>query len=298
MDQRLAAFVEVVEQKGFSRAASTLHMTQPAVSQQIRALERDLGARLLERSNRYLHLTAAGEIVYEHARQILELEERMRRYVSDLTQAASGSLAIGASYTIGEYLLPHALAAFRRRHPLVTPTVTIANTQRIAELVVARRLEAGLVEGDVFLPQAQARPLFEDRLTIVAPPEHRLAGSRDIALSELARETWIVREEGSGTRAASDSFFANYALSSVSRLEFGSTQMIKEAVLAGMGVSLLSRWATRREVAQGALVELAAPGTPCVRQFSVLTLRSRFQTRALEVFLRLLDEMAPSLAAE
>ncbi len=298
MDQRLAAFVAVVEQKGFSRAGGALHMTQPAVSQQVHALERELGARLLERTNRYLHLTPAGEIVYEHARQILELEERMHRYVSDLTQAASGALTIGASYTIGEYLLPRALAAFRRRYPLVMPAVTIANTQRIAELVVARRLELGLVEGDVTLPQALARPLLEDQLTIVALPGHRLAGRSDIPPSELARETWIVREEGSGTRAVSDTFLTDHALASAVRLEFGSTQMIKEAVAAGMGISLLSRWVTRREVAQGALVELAAQGTPCVRLFSVLTLRSRFQTRALEVFLRLLDELAPDLAAE
>ena len=297
MDQRLAAFVAVVEQEGFSRAGLTLHMTQPAVSQQVQALERELGARLLERSNRFLHLTPAGEIVYDHARQILEVEERMRRYVSDLTNVASGSLTIGASYTIGEYLLPLVLAAFQRRYPLVTPAVTIANTQHVAELVVARRLDLGLVEGEVTLPQAQTQPLLEDRLTIIAPPGHRLAGRSEVAPEELAGATWIVREAGSGTRAASDAFMADHGLRSVAQLEFGSTQMIKEAIAAGMGISLLSRWATRREVAQGALAELPVAGTPCVRQFSALTLRSRFRTRALDVFLRLLDEMTPALAA-
>ncbi len=297
MDQRLAAFVAVVEQEGFSRAGLALHMTQPAVSQQVQALERELGARLLERSNRFLHLTPAGEIVYDHARQILEVEERMRRYVSDLTNAASGSLTIGASYTIGEYLLPLVLATFQRRYPRVTPAVTIANTQHVAELVVARRLDLGLVEGDVTLPQAQTHPLLEDRLTIIAPPGHRLVGRSDVAPEDLAGETWIVREAGSGTRAASDAFLTDHGLRSVAQLEFGSTQMIKEAIAAGMGISLLSRWATRREVAQGALAELSVADTPCVRQFSALTLRSRFQTRALDVFLRLLDEMTPKLAA-
>ncbi len=296
MDQRLAVFVAVVEQAGFSRAGAALHMTQPAVSQQVQSLERELGAPLLERSNRFLHLTPAGEIVYEHARQIIELEERMRRYVSDLTQVASGSLTIGASYTIGEYLLPRVLAAFQRRYPLVAPAVTIANTQRVAELVVARRLELGLVEGEVVLPQAQTHPLLEDRLTIIAPPGHRLASQRDIPPDALAAEIWIVREAGSGTRAVSDAFFAGHALSAVARLEFGSTQMIKETVAAGMGIALLSRWATRNEVERGALVELAVRDTPSVRHFSALTLRSRFQTQALAVFLRLLDEMTPALA--
>jgi DNA-binding transcriptional LysR family regulator len=298
MDQRLAAFVAVVEQEGFSRAGATLHMTQPAVSQQVQSLERELGAQLLERSNRFLHLTPAGEIVYEHARQIIALEERMRRYVSDLTQVASGSLTIGASYTTGEYLLPRVLAAFRARYPQVTPAVTIANTQRVAELVAARRLDVGLVEGDVALPQAQARPLLEDNLIIVAAPRHPLADQSEVQPGALAGDTWIVRESGSGTRAVTDAFLARHALDSVARLEFGSAQMIKEAVEAGMGISLLSRWAIRKEVARGDLIELRIAGTPCVRQFSTLTLRSRFQTKALDVFLRLLYEVAPSLAAE
>jgi DNA-binding transcriptional LysR family regulator len=297
MDQRLAAFMAVVEQKGFSRAGLVLHMTQPAVSQHVQALERELGTRLLERSNRLLHLTPAGVIVYDHARQILEIEERMRRYVSDLTNEASGSLSIGASHTIGEFMLPIVLAALQRRYPLVTPTVTIANTQHVAELVGTRRLDLGLVEGELELPQVQTFPLFEDRLTMVAPPGHCLAGCRAVAPASIAGATWLVREMGSGTRAASDAYMADHKLTSVMRLEFGSTQMIKEAIAAGMGISLLSRWATRREVSQGVLVELPVEDTPRVRRFSALMLRSRFRTGALEVFKRLLDEMTPELTA-
>lgn len=298
MDQRLTAFVAVVEHAGFARAGAALHMTQPAVSQQVQALERDLGAHLVERSNKFLRLTPAGEIVYDHARQIIELEQRMRRYVDDLTHNASGALALGASYTIGEYLLPRVLASFRTRYPLVIPSVTIANTRRIAELVMARRLDLGLVEGEVPAPQAQvrARPLLTDYLTVIAPPNHHLAGRSDIAPAELARETWIVRESGSGTRAVTDAFLAQQALNSVARLELGSTQMIKEAVEVGMGVALLSRWATHKQVASGALTELSVQGTPCERQFAVLTLHSRFQTKALDVFSRTLEELAPTLA--
>jgi LysR family transcriptional regulator, transcriptional activator of the cysJI operon len=297
MDRRLAAFVTVVEQEGFSRAAVILHMTQPAVSQQVQALERELGTPLLERSNRYLHLTSAGEIVYDYARQMVDLEERMRHSVSDLTQNTSGPLAIGASLTIGEYVLPRLLAAFHQRFPLVTPTVTIANTQRVAELVSARRLDVGLVEGEVALPQARVQPWLEDALTIVASPTHRLGDHLTIEPQELAAETWIVRESGSGTRAAADDLLARNGLDTVARLEFGSTQMIKEAVEAGMGISLLSRWAIRREVALGMLTELQVVGTPCVRQFASLTLRSRYQTKALAVFLQTLDDLSPTLAS-
>ena len=296
MDQRLAVFVAVVDHEGFSRAAVALHMTQPAVSQQVQALERELGVSLLERTNKFLHLTSAGEIVYEHARQITELEARMRRYVSDLTHVASGPLALGASYTIGEYVLPRILATLHARYPLVTPTVSIANTQRIAERVAARQLDLGLVEGDVMPQGAHVERLFDDTLTIIAPPEHPLSHQSRIAPDALATETWIVRESGSGTRAVSDAFLAQHGLNAAPRLELSSTQMIKEAVAGGMGVALLSRWATHKDVRMGALAELDVRGTPCVRAFSALTLRSRFQTKALAVFLEALHDLMPSLA--
>lgn len=297
MDQRLAVFVAVVDHEGFSRAGAALHMTQPAVSQQVQSLERELGVSLLERTNKFLHLTPAGEIVYEHARQITELDARMRRYVSDLTHVASGPLALGTSYTIGEYVLPRILAALRTRYPLITPFVTVANTQRIAELVAARQLDLGLVEGDVTLSGASMEPLFDDTLTVIAPSGHPLASQAEIDPMALAAETWIVRESGSGTRAVSDAFLAEHGLSAALRLELSSTQMIKEAVAEGMGVALLSRWATHKDARMGALAELDVRGTPRVRAFSALTLRSRFQTKALAVFLEVLHDLAPSLAA-
>lgn len=297
MDQRLAVFVAVVDHEGFSRAAGALHMTQPAVSQQVQSLERELGVSLLERTNKFLHLTPAGEIVYEHARQITELEARMRRYVSDLTHIASGPLALGASYTIGEYVLPRVLATLRTRYPLITPSVTIANTQRIAEMVAARQLDLGLVEGVVAPQGAYVERLFDDTLTVIAAPDHPLSRHSRIAPEALATETWIVRESGSGTRAVSDAFLAQQGLSAAPRLELSSTQMIKEAVAEGMGVALLSRWATHKDIRMGALAELDVRGTPCARAFSALTLRSRFQTKALAVFLETLHELTPRLAS-
>ncbi|GAC1451264.1 MAG: selenium metabolism-associated LysR family transcriptional regulator [Ktedonobacterales bacterium] len=297
MDQQLRLFTTVVEQRGFSRAAAVLHMTQPAVSQQVQALERDLGAQLLERTNKYLRLTPAGEIVYEHARQILDLEQRMRRYVDDLMQVASGPLTIGASYTIGEYLLPRILAAFQAQYPQVVPAVTIANTQRVAELVATRRIDVGLVEGQVDASLLDARPLLEDQLIVVSSSgSPRLQQAQRAALqpSELAGETLIVREEGSGTRAVTDAFFAQTQLQPAAILAFGSTQMIKGAVEAGMGVSLLSWWAVRAELALGVLAELPVTGTPCSRQFSAITPRSRFRTKAVDLFLH---ELGASIAA-
>lgn len=300
MDQRLSVFVAVVEQQSFSRAALKQHLTQPAASQQVRALERELGARLLERTNKFLRLTPAGEIVYEHARQMLEIEGRMRRYVDDLRGGAKGPLAIGASYTIGEYLLPRVLAPFQATYPQVLPAVTIANTQHIAELVAGRHLDLGLIEGSVGHSGLEARPILEDSLCVVAAAGHPLVrqslASGPLVPAALAEHTWLVREAGSGTRAVTDAFFADNALTPTTCLAFGSTQMIKEAVEAGMGLSLLSSWTIRKEVALGTLAQVPVVGTPRHRPFLVVTPRSQVRAQAVEVFVRELDGRLAGLA--
>ena len=276
-------------------------MTQSAVSQQVQALERELGAQLLERTNKYQRLTAAGDIVYEHAHHILAIEQRMRRQVDDLMQVAGGPLTIGASYTIGEYVLPRLLAPFLVAYPDIVPTVTIANTQRIAELVATRRLDLGLVEGAVTADTLVVRPLLEDVLSVVvSTSDPHLQQGRLAALrpSELADATWIVREEGSGTRAVTDAFFAQAQLQPTALLTFGSTQMIKGAVEAGLGIALLSRFVIVKEVALGALAELPVVGAPRTRQFSLITTPSRYRTKALDLFVQGLDASIAALSGE
>src|SRR5699024_338621 len=147
MDQHLQVFVHVVEKKNFSRAAEELHMTQPAVSQYIRSLEETVGTRLLERTNKYVRLNKAGEIVYHHAKEILGLYTNMQALVDDLVHKASGPLSIGASYTFGEYVLPPILAELQSIYPEIQPTLHIGNTAEIAHLVATHQLDIGIVEG-------------------------------------------------------------------------------------------------------------------------------------------------------
>jgi DNA-binding transcriptional LysR family regulator len=285
--QHLQIFVTVVEKRSFSRAAKDLHLTQPAITLHIQALERDVGARLLERTNRFVRLTKAGEIVFDHATRILSIQAQMRRCLDDLLREASGPLSIGASFTFGEYALPYLLAIFCARHPQVRPSVMIANTGQIAELVASNRLDIGLVEGEVSLPHVLSEPVSEDTLVVVAPPTFPLApilSNPTIEPNALASVRWIVREQGSGTRAATDRFFAQAGLSVTDTLELGSTQMIKEAVEAGLGCALLSRWTIRKELALGALRELQVTGLPITRQLSMLTLTTTFRTKALDEF--------------
>ncbi|MGN7409496.1 LysR family transcriptional regulator [Sporosarcina sp. SAFN-010] len=289
MDQALNVFVTVTEKKSFSRAAEDLHMTQPAVSQYIRSLEETMNVRLLERTNKYVRLTKAGEIVYHHAKEIVGLYGRMHHLVNDLSHEASGQLSIGASYTFGEYVLPHILARLLEDYPRIQPDVTIGNTAEIADLIMSRQLDVGIVEGRFKENRQLTTQAFaEDRMILVASADHPLSlKTTAIEWKELIEQTWIIREEGSGTREAVEAVFERYALTPARTMQFSSTQPIKEAVEAGLGISLLSEWAVQKEIRYGELVQLPVKDLPFVRQFSIVT-SSQYQTKALKVFLELL----------
>ncbi|MFE8698330.1 LysR family transcriptional regulator [Cytobacillus sp. FJAT-53684] len=288
MDQQLAVFVTVAEKQNFSRAAEELHMTQPAVSQYIQALERAVGTKLLERSNKYVHLNKAGEIVYHHAKEILGLYGKMHYLIDDLTNNPNGLLSIGASYSFGEYVLPHLIADMQEKYPLIKPAITIGNTKEIAELVLGHQLDVGIVEGQYQEKNLKIEPFAIDKMSIIASPKNRLSHIEgEISIADIENETWIVRENGSGTREATEKLFKQCNISPQKILEFGSTQLIKESVEAGIGISLLSDWVIRKESENGSLVVINAKGVSIKREFSVV-LRSPFQTKALSVFLELL----------
>jgi LysR family transcriptional regulator, transcriptional activator of the cysJI operon len=288
MDQHLHVFVTVVERGNFSRAAEELHMTQPAVSQYIQSLENTMGTKLLERNSKFVRLNKAGEIVYYHAKEILGLYTKIHSLIDDLTNKTSGPLSVGASYTFGEYVLPHIIAHMQKEYPLINPAITIGNTKEIAKLVRGHQLEVGIVEGQFKDRHLVIEPFAVDSMRVIASPKHRLAEkSKGVSLSELEEETWIVRERGSGTREASEKTFNEYEISPKRILEFGSTQLIKESVEAGIGVSLLSDWAIQKEYAAGNLSIINIKGLSITRNFSIV-LRSSFQTKALQVFLKLI----------
>lgn len=287
MDQHLNVFLAVAEKKNFSRAAEELHMTQPAISQYIRALEESIGTRLLERTNKYVRLNKAGEIVYHHAKEILGLYTNMQNLVDDLTKKANGPLSIGASYTFGEYVLPRIIARMQESYPDIQPTVTIGNTSLIADLVSTHQLDVGIVEGHFKEQQLKVDRFAEDDMYVVSSPYHSLACQDSVKAEDLEHETWIVRESGSGTREATEKMFRSLNLSPAKQMNFSSTQPIKEAVEAGLGISLLSQWAIQKELRHGELKIVNIEGFPFRRQFSIIT-KSLFQTKALEIFINLL----------
>ncbi len=285
MDQNLRVFVTVAERKNFTRTAEELCMTQPAVSQYINALERIVGTKLLERNNKFVRLTKAGEIVYHHATEILGLYTRMHCLVDDLMHTAHGALSVGASYTFGEYVLPHIIASLHKNYPSVKPAITIGNTRDIAELVLTHKIDVGIIEGEFRHDRLTVEPFAADLMYIVCSPSHRLARQNKVAISDLNKETWIIREIGSGTREATEKMFTKYLFQPNNLMEFGSTQIIKESVEAGLGISLLSYWAIRKELSTNNLTMLKVDGTPISREFSVIMPATLFHTKATEVFL-------------
>lgn len=290
MDQHLQVFVTVVEKENFSRAAEELHMTQPAVSQYIRTLENNIGTRLLERSNKYVRLNQVGEIVYHHAKEILGLYTKMQTLVDDVTNVANGPISIGASYTFGEYVLPHIIAKLQQTYPDIQPTVTIGNTTDIASLVDTHQLDVGIVEGHFNDQELLVEEFAEDQMVVVASPKHVLGEKKGfIDIIDLEKETWIVREKGSGTREATEKMYGQLGIIPAKLMSFGSTQPIKESVEAGLGISLMSKWAIQKELKNGDLSTLDIKGLPFFRQFSIVT-KSPFQTKALEVFISLLRD--------
>ncbi|KLR72266.1 MULTISPECIES: LysR family transcriptional regulator [Geobacillus] len=295
MDQLLYVFVKVVEKGNFTKAAEELHMTQPAVSQHIQTLERLFDTKLLDRTNKYVKLNKAGEIVYHYAKEILGLYTRMNQLVDDLLNRAGGELSIGASYTYGEYVLPQMIAKLHQHYPLIKPTITIGNSNEIVEMVSSHQLDVGIIEMDIETKNVYIEPFAKDQMVVVASVHHPYAQKESVQMDDLRNATWIVRETGSGTRKATDEFFLKHNFFPSSIMEFGSTQLIKEAVEAGLGLTFLSLWTIKKELSFGTLTIIPIDDEPFFRHFSLVTSKTPFYTKAMEVFLTIVRTHQPSI---
>jgi len=287
MDHKLRAFLMVAKYGNFSRAAEALHMSQPAVSQQIQALEEDLGALLFERTTKRVVLTRAGRVVEHYGGEIETGYTAMRRRIDELKNVVAGTLVIGASYTFGEYVLPWVVAKFCEKFPDVRPTITIANTVHVAKSIQEETIDVGIVEGTVHMPRVQSIELMEDRMVVIASPQHSNCDPEAHVLHS-PNTTWILREEGSGTRTAADATLKELGVHPKSIMEFSSTQVIKTSVQAGLGLSVLSNLVIRSELEQQTLVVLSDKGVK--RPFYLLKQESTFESKvALEFQQFLID---------
>ena len=290
--RQLQIFEAVVRLQGYTKAAEALHLSQPTVSMQIKKLCDTLGLPLLEQVGRSVHPTAAGRDVFVAAQDVLGGIMALE----DLTSAHKGevkgdlSLAVISSAT---YFMPHLLGAFLNRHPDVRPRLTITNRAKVLERLRSNQDDL-LIMGQVPKEIAvEAYPFIDNEMVVVAPPNHPLLGQRNLSLDALAKERFLVREPGSGTRLAVDRLFAAHHVSIEPFMELGSAEAIKQGVLAGLGISVLSRRNIALELESGKIAILDAQPFPLVRRWYAVHLRGKKLSLAARSFLEYILTESP-----
>lgn len=286
---QLHTFYTVVRAGTLSAAAAALYVTQPAVSLQLKQLETRLGLGLMERRGRRLVLTGAGETVYDYARQMFGLMEGLERELADQRDLQSGRLVVGASTTVGEYLLPEALGRYRALHPGIELALTIGNTAHIIEMVLRHELDFGFVGAMSSAPELLIAPFAEDEICFIAPPDHPFTG-RLVTLRDLAEERFIFRERGSATRQEAESCLRASGFAFKVAMELGSNEAVKQAVVARLGLGALSKLALRAELAAGHLCVLSVADWDCRRSFYLIRRQGKRLTRPESAFLELLGQ--------
>jgi DNA-binding transcriptional LysR family regulator len=262
----LRVFAAVAQHGGFSRAASALRVSQPAVSKVVRELERQVGMPLLDRSGRAPRLTPAGELLFARSRELFGVERAAEEELRALRGLERGTLRVGASTTIATYLLPPLLASFRAAYPAIALRVASANTRAVARLLLERR------------------PWRRDELVVIASPAHPLVKRRRLRASALADEVLIARERGSGTREVAERALLERGVRPRYAMQLGSTEAIKQAVAAGLGLAIVSRATAADQVALGRLIVVPMADLRIERTLAELRVRGRALTGAAAAF--------------
>ena len=295
--RQLQCFSAVARNLSYTRAADELHLTQPAVSMQIRQLEQQAGLALTEQFGKQVHLTEAGQEVYRYARSILQQVAEMDDVLDKLKGFAGGRLKISA-ISSANYFAPRLLGTFHQRFPDVNVSMDVTNQKAVLKQVIENGVDMAIMGQPPKDSHVEAIPFMENPLVIVAPPEHRLAQRKRIALKELEKEVFLTREPGSGTRGAMERFFREQKLKLTTGMGMGSLSSIKQGVQANLGLGLLPRDAVRVELQIGRLVELKVKGLPIKRHWYVVLHKGKRLSLAAEEFKALLTDEAVDLLSD
>lgn len=287
-DHKLKVFCTVAETKSFSKTSEIIHLTQPAVSLQVQALEEIYETKLFDRTSNLITLTEAGEILYKYAKDILSLYAEAAKEIGKITGLLKGSIKIGASTTIGNYLLPNIISDFKKIRVKVNINVLIGNTRRIVDLLNSGIIDIGLVEGETSKQKMKIEPFVEDELVFIVPPAHPWTKKKIISILDVTKEPFILREEGSGTRQMIEKYLESHGINIENMkiaLILGSTESIKEAVEQGIGISIVSKWAARKEIKYGSLKYVIPKEERILRNFSIVLPKNTVLSHASDEFL-------------
>lgn len=286
----LRLFAAVVNHGGFTKAAESLRLSQPAISKSLNELERQLNLTLIDRGGRLLRLTDAGQTLYARARELFGVEWIAEQELREIRGLKRGVLRIGASTTIATYMLPPFLGRFHLRHPGIRIHASSANTRAVLRMLLESRVDVALVEGPVSNPRVDVQPWRDDELIVICHPEHELLLKRNVDVVMLVKELFIVREPGSGTRVVSARALALHGARLANTMRVGGTEAIKQAVAAGLGLAIVSRAAAVDQLTLGKIAVLHVNGLSIRRTLTQIKLRGRATTAAGREFESLLAD--------
>lgn len=290
---QLHIFYTVAERGSFSAAAQSLHMTQPAVTMQVQSLEDYFGTKLLLRSTKRIELTEAGKTLMPYAQRSIALIRETDAGMARYTQQLKGRMQLGASLTIGEYVLPRLLGPFNQEYPDITISMKVMNTAQILEEILNHQLNFGLVEGPVNHPDIHMEAVMSDELKLIVPAGHPLADAESVTIADALQYPFVLREQGSGTRLVMEEQLKQMDVPSENMaivMELGSTGAVKSAVEAGVGLSFVSTSSVKHEVALGLIRIVPLSDVSFKRQFYSIYLKSAMLPISAVTFLSFLRE--------
>jgi DNA-binding transcriptional LysR family regulator len=291
----LRMFATVIQTGSFSRAAEALHVSQPAISKGVRDFELQIGCRLLDRVPKGVRPTREGQALMRHAEALFETERAAEEEMRSLRKLGAGSLRIGASTTIASYMIAECLGIFHNAHPNIDLHVISANTREIADLTLAHDIDIALVEGPVKDENLIIEPWRTDLMELIVGPRHPFAtATKPIEPHAVATETFIVREPGSGSREIVTRALADLGIEPRRTMEIGNTEAIKQAVTAGLGISIVSASAVGDQVAWGRLQTVDIRGLSIKRQLWQLKIPGRLDVPAALAFEQVLRNVSAS----
>lgn len=302
--RQLEIFSKVVELGSFSKAADVVFLAQASVSERVATLEKIVGTRLLDRLGRQVVPTKAGELLYKHALLLLDMKRTASLEMQDFLGLKSGVIRMGGSTIPGEYILPEVIKRFREKFPLISVTLTIADTSKIENHVLEGNLELGIVGSKSAHRSLIRNELWEDELVLAVPAQHRWANKGEVSLKELSEEPFILREVGSGTLKIMDDYLRASGLKGIDFLEIvtrlGTSTAVKEGIKTGLGVSILSLRALNTELETGILKALKVKGLSMSRIFYLIRDRRRTASplcHAMIDFLLTASDLSPPAAS-
>jgi DNA-binding transcriptional LysR family regulator len=272
--QQMESLIRLVEERSFSRAAKKMYLTQPSLTKHIKNLEESVNARLVNRKNTGISLTPEGEILYGYARRIFKLMDEAKEKVERVREDESGSVFISASTIPSTYILPHVLNAFNKDYTDIHCYIKMNDSDATLNMILDNQAEIGFIGKPVSGNKLNIEPIWNDRLVLAIPKGHRWVNKTVVTIDEVSREPFVVREKGSATRSIMEEFLQKNTNKTLSQFnvvcELGSSEAVKEAVIAGLGISILSIHAVKRELENGLICERTVEDCIIERNFYLI----------------------------